>query len=52
MVYIPAEDRMQVMEGQQSAADSDGIKFSRMERGKAVFTVQSGCYTFRVPYHP
>lgn len=49
-VYVPAVNQSDVMEGLNSAVDSDGVYFDRMEAGKAVFKIQSGTYTFKVPY--
>lgn len=46
-VYIPAENRAEVLEGRQKAGDSEGVSFDRMEEGRAVFTVGSGRYHFR-----
>ena len=49
-VYIPCGDSSKVLEGSNNAVDSEGIHFSRMEDGKAIFEVESGSYNFTVPY--
>lgn len=46
-VFVPAEDVSQVMESGKPAAGAEGVKFVRMERGSAVFEVDSGNYSFR-----
>lgn len=48
-VYIPAGTQAEVMEGKKKAVDSKGVTYDRMEGGRAVFTVRSGHYHFRVP---
>jgi hypothetical protein len=45
-VYIPAAGIDAVTEGGQAAAGSEGLKFLRMESGKAVFAAASGTYHF------
>ena len=45
-VYVPTEDRSQVTESGKSVKDSEGVKFLRMEKGAAVFKVDSGSYIF------
>jgi hypothetical protein len=45
-VYIPAAGIDAVTEGGQAAAGSEGLKFLRMESGKAVFAAASGMYHF------
>jgi alpha-L-rhamnosidase len=45
-VYIPTEDISQVTESGQPVKDSEGVKFLRMEKGAAVFEVESGSYVF------
>jgi hypothetical protein len=42
-VYVPGGD---VTEGGKPAAESDGVKFLRMEGNTAVFAVESGKYSF------
>jgi len=50
-VYVPAVKPSDVMEGTNSAVDSEGIHLEHMEAGKAVFKVESGTYRFKVPYN-
>ncbi len=45
-VHVPAQAADAVMEGGQPAAQSDGVKFLRMEKGAAVFETGSGTYEF------
>ena len=45
-VYVPAKDAESVMESRQPAASSEGVGFLRMEKGLAVFAVDSGQYQF------
>jgi len=45
-VYVPAFKEKTVTESGKRAAKSTGIKFLRMENGKAVYEVGSGVYTF------
>lgn len=49
-VYLPAVKQSDVMEGADCAIDSEGVHFDHREAGKAVFKVESGSYTFRLPY--
>lgn len=52
IVYIPASDSEQVMESGKPANATEGVKFLRMESGKAVFEVSSGEYHFVSKYKP
>ena len=45
-VYVPAKDAKSVTESGQPAASSEGVGFLRMEKGLAVFAVDSGQYQF------
>jgi alpha-L-rhamnosidase len=45
-VYVPAERAGLVKEGQVEAGQAEGVKFLRMESGRAVFEVNSGRYQF------
>ena len=45
-VYVPAKSAGAVTEDGRPAAASDGVKFLRMENGRAVFAVDSGEYEF------
>jgi len=45
-VYVPARDAESVTEGGKPAASSKGVRFLRMEDGKAVYEVGSGNYVF------
>jgi alpha-L-rhamnosidase len=47
-VYVPARDGATVKENGRAAAGATGVKFLRNEKGAAVFTVQSGKYSFEV----
>jgi alpha-L-rhamnosidase len=46
LVHIPARSAAAVEEGGNSAMASDGVRFLRMEDGRAVFEVGSGEYVF------
>ena len=46
-VFVPAKSADAVTEGGQPAAQSPGVKFLRMENGRAVFAVESGKYEFK-----
>jgi alpha-L-rhamnosidase len=45
-VYVPARDAKTVTESGRPAAQSDGVRFLRMERDAAVYEVGSGTYEF------
>ncbi len=45
-VYVPAKDAASVMESGKAESAQAGVQFVRMEDGAAVFTVQSGKYSF------
>lgn len=45
-VYVPARDAASVTESRKPAGAQPGVQFVRMEEGAAVFTVQSGKYSF------
>jgi alpha-L-rhamnosidase len=45
-VYVPARDFGQVLEGGMFAVNAPGVKFLRMENGRAVFNVGGGKYHF------
>ncbi|TEU06148.1 MAG: alpha-L-rhamnosidase [Candidatus Aminicenantes bacterium] len=47
VIYVPAEDASQVTESGNPATDSEGVRFLRMEKDRAVFEVASGTYVFR-----
>jgi alpha-L-rhamnosidase len=47
-VYVPADSADAVLEGGKPAGDSEGVKFVRMDDGRAVFTIGSGDYHFEV----
>lgn len=46
-VYVPANKEKNVTESGKRAAKSTGVKFLRMENGKAVYEVGSGKYKFK-----
>ncbi|MDT0677181.1 glycoside hydrolase family 78 protein [Autumnicola musiva] len=46
LVYIPAASKQGVKEGGESIFSVKGIKFMRMESGRAIFEVGSGKYSF------
>jgi alpha-L-rhamnosidase len=48
-IFLPAADSAAVREGGRSIAESPGVKLLRTEPGLAVFTVESGAYSFSVP---
>ena len=45
-VYLPAKDVTSVTESGVPAVQSEGVKFLRMDEGRAVFEVASGRYAF------
>ena len=46
-VFVPAKSRESVTENGKPAAQSAGVKFLRMEDGRAVIAVDSGEYSFK-----
>jgi alpha-L-rhamnosidase len=52
MVYVPASDASHITENGQPVKNSDGVTFIRMENEFAVFSVNSGTYTFSSIYQP
>jgi len=46
-IHVPARESPQVTEGSTPAEKAPGVRFLRMERGKAVYQVVSGSYRFR-----
>ncbi len=48
-VHVPAKDAAVVTESGKPAAESNGVKFLRIEHGAAVFAAGSGTYQFRSP---
>ncbi len=45
-VFLPAKSASDVMESGQPAAEAKGVKFLRLEKDRAVFTIGSGDYVF------
>jgi alpha-L-rhamnosidase len=50
-VYLPAKDAAQVTESGQPVPQVAGVKFLRMEKGRAVLEVGSGSYNFNSTIH-
>jgi alpha-L-rhamnosidase len=48
VVYLPARQIADVREGNALASSSEGVRFLKMENGKAVFEIGSGNYSFMV----
>ena len=46
VVYIPAKDEKDVKEGGKKLAGAPGVRFLRMEGGRAVVETGSGEYAF------
>jgi alpha-L-rhamnosidase len=46
-VYVPAQAADEITEGGRPLARARGVKFVRMEDGRAVLEVVSGSYRFR-----
>ena len=46
-VHVPAKDAGGVTESAKPAAESNGVKFLRMENNAAVYAVGSGAYRFQ-----
>ena len=49
-VYVPANDVASVTESGKPAVQSEGVRFLRMEEGRAVFEVTSGTYAFAAAF--
>jgi alpha-L-rhamnosidase len=49
MVFVPTSDASKITESRKPAAESEGIRFLRVENGAAVFEVSSGTYVFSSP---
>ncbi len=47
IAYVPATAANSVLESGKPLANDEGVKFLRMEKGKAVLQVSSGDYSFR-----
>ncbi|MDP4290996.1 MAG: alpha-L-rhamnosidase C-terminal domain-containing protein, partial [Bacteroidota bacterium] len=47
-VYLPATDPKAVTEGDKVITDQKGIRFERIEKGKALYKIGSGAYVFKV----
>jgi alpha-L-rhamnosidase len=45
-VYVAAKRPEDVIEGGRPAGEAEGVRFSRFERGEAVYSVGAGSYTF------
>ena len=45
-VYVPSKSGDSVTESGQPATHSRGVRFLRMENGRAIFAVESGQYEF------
>jgi hypothetical protein len=45
-VYVPASRPETVTEGGKAASEASGVRFLRMEKGRAIFEVGSGTYDF------
>ena len=50
-VFVPALDVSSVNEDGRAVAEAQGITFLRMQNGFAVFTVESGSYSFSSQFH-
>ena len=50
-VYIPTTDASLVLESDGPTADATGVTYLRMDGGNAVYSVQSGRYSFAVQGH-
>jgi alpha-L-rhamnosidase len=50
MVFVPTEDASKITEGGNPAAESEGVKFLRVENSAAIFEVSSGTYVFSSPF--
>jgi alpha-L-rhamnosidase len=46
-IYIPAASAQVVTESGQPAGQAEGVTFVKFENGYAVYTIQSGSYTFK-----
>ncbi|MES2275520.1 MAG: glycoside hydrolase family 78 protein [Bacteroidota bacterium] len=46
MVYVPAKSAEAVTEGSMKVSTAKGVKFMKMENGRAIFEVGSGNYVF------
>lgn len=52
MVYVPAASAAEIVESGKSALSSSGVRFVKMEEGRAVFEVGSGTYSFQSGERP
>jgi len=48
IIHIPAANANDVKEGGRNASEAEGVKFLKMEDGRAVFQIGSGYYSFSV----
>ena len=48
-IYLPTTDAATVTEGSQPAVKSEGVRFVKVEKGTAVFSVEAGTYNFACP---
>jgi alpha-L-rhamnosidase len=51
-VFIPAVDAAAVTESGKPASEAEGVKFVRVENGRAVYEVSSGSYAFVSASYP
>ena len=49
MLYMPAKDAATVREGSNPASTAPGVSYLRTENSRAIFKIDSGCYTFTAP---
>jgi alpha-L-rhamnosidase len=47
LIYIPTQSSYEVTEGDNKAIQTEGVKYLRMENGRAVFEIGSGSYSFK-----
>jgi alpha-L-rhamnosidase len=45
-IFVPAKSEEEILESGKPVAQSSGVKFLRMENGRAVFEIGSGQYEF------
>lgn len=45
-VYVPAEEKSNVYEGEKIASEAEGVKFLRKEKDALVYSLDSGKYSF------
>ena len=51
IIYLPVSSEKEVREGDRPATEVEGIRFMKIENGKALFEIGSGEYIFSINEH-